>query len=140
MMGILLDTSFLISFYNERESNHKLSIEFSKELEKNKYGKVFTSTFVLDEFFTYMQRKIDTEKAYEIAKSWIMENKGIAEIKEINWNIFYKSFQRFYTQKSQRRPLSFTDCTNIQFSMYLQIEYIATFDLGFEGHMKVLPG
>lgn len=138
-MGIFLDTGFLVAFYNSRDKYHKEALNLFKELKNNKYGKIYTSYFVLDETFTYLQKKMRTGFAYELAELWIVNKKGFAKILELNQDNQTKIAKIFVQQSNERKPLSYTDCSNVVLSQIHYIDNIATFDNEFNQYLTCIP-
>lgn len=139
-MAIFLDTGFLVAFYNSRDKYHKSALKLFKQIKQVKYGKIYTSYFVLDETFTYLQKKMQSGFAYELADLWIIKKKGFAQILEITKEDHTKVAKLFRKQSNERKPLSYTDCTNVTLSQNNQISNISSFDSEFSKFLNVLPG
>ena len=138
-MAAFLDTSFLISYYNTADLNHETALNIIKKIRNKEYGYVYTSDYVLDEFFTYMQKRHKNPNfCYNLAKAWINLNEGIAEILEVDYTAFYNSVQLFIQQKNERKPLSLTDCSIVSICKFNDIQYVISFDDGFEGHLDLI--
>lgn len=119
--------------------NHTKSLEVIKEIKDDKYGHVYTSDYVLDEFFTYMQKRHKNPNyCYDLASGWINLNEGIAEILEVGYDVFYNAVQLFINQKDERKPLSITDCTIVNLCKSNKIQYLVSFDDGFDGHLNLI--
>ena len=135
LLAIILDTSFLIAYYNTADNKHNNAIKIIEDIKNEKYGYVYTSDYILDEFFTYMQKRHrDPTYCYNLATGWLNLNEGIAEILDVNYNIFYNAVQLFISQKDERKPLSITDCTIVKLGESNQIQYLSSFDTGFDGY------
>lgn len=139
ILAIFLDTSFLIAYYNEKDQNHSKASNIAGRIENGDYGYVYASDYVLDEFFTYMQKKHrNPDFCYELADGWINRNEGIAEILEVGYDLFYNSLQLFMTQNKERKPLSVNDCTIVKICEVNKIQYLVTFDDGFDGYLELV--
>lgn len=138
-MAIFLDTSFFIPFYNVKDPKHEKTLELIKACKSNKYGKIFTSYDVLDELLTYIQRKVSKSLSAELAKYWIVERIGFADLLLLDEEDRTKAADLFTTQETERRPLSYTDCSIVIICQKLLIENLATFDSQFSGFLTVHP-
>ncbi|MFV2016229.1 MAG: type II toxin-antitoxin system VapC family toxin [Candidatus Heimdallarchaeota archaeon] len=138
-MAIFLDTSFLIPFYNEKDTKHEKTLELIKACKSNKYGKIFTSYDVLDELLTYIQRKVSKSLSAELAKYWIVEKKGFADLLPLNEEDRIQAADLFTTQENERKPLSYTDCSIVIICQKLHIDNLATFDSQFSSFLTVHP-
>ncbi len=134
-MSIFIDTGIFIGYVNKDDKHHRASSGLIEDIMDNKYGKAFTSNAVFDEAVTFALYKTgDVKKAIEI-RDLIFGNKkeGILqfmnflfvdkEVLDKGWNIFVK-----YADKK----MSFTDCTTIELMNSRDIEYLASFDGGFD--------
>ena len=79
-MAIFLDTSFYIAFFNKRDKYHSRAMKIIQELKKNKYGKLFTSLEVIDELFTFFQRKRMHDIADKLLHLWFKERKMLGTL------------------------------------------------------------
>lgn len=129
-MSVFIDTSFIISYCDSRDSNNARAIELMKEIEKGKYGAIFLSDYILDETATLLKKYLGKENAGEIIDKLI----SAAEMLKIEQLDFTRSLELF----KRMDKLSFTDCTSIHLMEMRGIEYIATFDSDFSSLVKVL--
>ena len=129
-MSVILDTSFIIAYFDIRDHNHPAATALLKELENNKFGKLCLSDYIFDETSTILKKYLGKEKASEkcmhIIKS--LEVKYVdPRLFELGWN-FFRKFDK----------LSFTDCTTIVLMEHHNIDYVASYDAGFDAIVKVL--
>jgi len=135
-MSIFIDAGIFIAYANEKDKLHAQATGFIDDIIENKYGAAFTSNMVFDEAVTFALYKTgDVKKAIEI-KDFILGSKEKdmqqfmnllfvdKEVLDKGWEIFVK----FANKK-----LSFTDCTTIELMNSRDIEYLASFDGGFDG-------
>ncbi|MDD5473110.1 MAG: PIN domain-containing protein [Candidatus Methanoperedens sp.] len=135
-MSIFIDTGIFIGHVNKDDKHHAAASGLVEEIMDNKYGIAFTSNAVFDEAVTFTLYKTgNVKKAFEI-RDLIFENEKEdvpqfmnllfvdKEVLNKGWNIFVK-----YANKK----LSFTDCTTIELMKSRDIEYLASFDGGFDG-------
>ena len=123
---IILDTSFLISFYNSRDNNHNKSWKVMEELIAEKHGEICITDYIFDECATVLFSRLkDLEKAVMICES-------IKKVKcfKIEDTLFEEAWQIFKNQKNSK--FSFTDCTILSLMKEMKINSIATFDKEFE--------
>ena len=139
ILAIFLDSSFLLAYYNTADKYHKDSLAVIDKIRSDEYGHVYTSTYVLDEFFTYLQRKHhDQNYVYTLLEGWFEGSAGIAEILNVDWNIFRSAIDLMRQQKQERKPLSLTDCAIVELCKALEIDKLATYDDGFDGYISVI--
>jgi predicted nucleic acid-binding protein len=135
-MSIFIDTGILIGYVNKDDAHHTAAYSLIEDIIDNKYGAAFISNVVFDEAVTFALYKTgDVKRAIEI-RDLIFGNEiedlqkfmnllfVDKEVLEKGWKIFVK-----YAGKK----LSFTDCTTIELMNSRDIEYLASFDGGFDG-------
>lgn len=137
-MSIFLDTGFYIAFYNSKDKYHSRAKEIYNELKNNKYGKIYTSTDVLDELFTYFQRMISQSAANEIASYWFEKNQRFGSVLFPNESILSKAAGIFSKQIHERKALSFTDCLIIATCKEANISNLVSFESGFHNMINVI--
>ncbi len=129
---ILLDTSFIVSYYNIRDENHDKAIELMKEIESGKYGDICITDYIFDECITVILVRIkNLEKTVEIG-SLLRKSTTVLRVEN---DIFEDSWDIFRSQKNT--TLSFTDCTTLALMVKENIKNIATFDEDFSKIKKL---
>jgi len=123
---ILLDSSFLIAYYNIKDNNHQKTEETMLKIASGYYGQVQITDYIFDETVTYIAAKQGFERAIKVGTTLL---NGM-EIVEVGKENFTSAWNLFKTQHDTR--LSFTDCTNITSMKSLGITKIATFDHDFK--------
>ena len=123
-MPVLLDTSFIIAFDNERDVHHKNAAIMWIKIDKMNYGQYFISDHIFDEIIGVSLRKIGKEKTLDLCNRII---KSIPII-NIDNHLFKESWNLF---KETNLNLSFTDCTNVALIGLFKSNKIATFDEDF---------
>lgn len=135
-MSIFIDTGIFIGYVNKDDEHHAAASGLVEEIMDKKYGIAFTSNVVFDEAVTFaLYRTGNVKKAIEIRdlilgneKEYVPQFMNLLfvdkEVLDKGWNIFVK-----YANKK----LSFTDCTTIELMNNKDIEYLASFDGGFDG-------
>ena len=123
---IILDTSFLVSFYNKDDDNYDKAWEIMQYLISGKYGDVCISDYIFDECVTVLFSRLkDLEKV-----AMICETIKKVKIFKVNSGLFDDSWRIFKEQKNTK--FSFTDCTILALMRWHGIKNIATFDEDFE--------
>lgn len=123
---ILLDTSFIVSYNNERDENHERALRVMNDITSNKYGEAAITDYIFDESMTVLLVRLKElnrvvrigEKLNELT----MQTVGNA-IFEIAWSLF---------RNQKTNKLSFTDCTTIACMQEMNIPLLATFDQEFK--------
>ena len=120
---IILDTSFIVSYFNTRDQNHSKAVRLMKKIHEplcitdDIFGEVVTVSLI---------RLKSLDRASKIGEI-LLKSSEMINVEKTSfdgaWNIFCK-------QKGT--VLSFTDCTTISVMLENNIEKIATFDGDFE--------
>ncbi len=137
-MSIFLDTGFYIAFYNSKDKYHSTALEIFQELKKNNYGKIYTSLDVLNELFTYFQRKNSQHVANKIVSYWFEKDQQFGTILFSNETILSKAVEIFSQQMHERKALSFTDCLIVATCKELDISNLVSFESGFQNLINVI--
>jgi len=124
---ILLDSSFIVSFYNLRDENHSKAIELMENIRKGKYGSACTTDYIFDETITVaLIRLKNLAKVVGMGE----EIRSFFEIADVEKADFEEAWKFFKAQKETK--FSFTDCTTIVVMRRKEINNIATFDGDFK--------
>jgi len=124
---IILDTSFVVSYFNERDKNHLKAVELMKSIANLKFGSVYITDYIFDETLTVgFIRMKNLTKAVEIG-NYLLKSLKIIEVEKTD---FYKAWEIFRKQKNT--DFSFTDCTTISVMKENEIKNLATFDDDFK--------
>jgi predicted nucleic acid-binding protein len=119
---IILDTSFLISYYNTKDENHIKSLEIMKQLVENK-EEIAITDYIFNEFVTIMFYRLkDINGVEEICN----KTKELISYR-VDEEIFNQSWEIFINQKNT--SLSFTDTSIIATIIKNNLTGVATFDL-----------
>jgi predicted nucleic acid-binding protein len=141
-MSIFIDAGVFIAYANNKDKHHARAFGLIDDIMENKYGAVFTSELVFDEAVTFMLYKTGDVRNAARIRDLIAGNKEKnipqfinmlfidSEVLDEGWKIFVK-----YADKK----LSFTDCSTIELMNSRDIEYLASFDGGFDGIVSRLP-
>jgi uncharacterized protein len=124
---IFIDTNVFVAYFNADDAHHKRAVALMQRVVGGEHGSVFTSDYVFDESVTVAlvrTKNVDGAEALGVA---IL---GGVRMLKVTDSIFRAAWKLF---TSNKKGLSFTDCTNVAFMDMFGIEHIATFDKGFEG-------
>ncbi|MHB1493785.1 MAG: type II toxin-antitoxin system VapC family toxin [Thermoplasmataceae archaeon] len=124
---IFLDTSVLVSYLVEKDSNHPRAVILVDEIVSGKHGSAVTSDYVFDETVTVALVRSKSLDIAVAAGALIKESISMIKIDE---DIFENSWMVFKNQESTR--FSFTDCTILTLVKENHIDKIATFDKEFQ--------
>ena len=132
---IFLDTSFLVAFIVDKDTNHEKAVSLMKEIVEGEHGSAITSEYVFDETVTVV---LVRSKSLESAVKTGDLIKESIPVLDVGNNVFEASWKRFRNQKNTK--LSFTDCTILEMVESNHLDKLATFDREFEGadNFKVL--
>ncbi|MHB8603157.1 MAG: type II toxin-antitoxin system VapC family toxin [Nitrosotalea sp.] len=118
---IILDTSFIISYFNTRDQNHSKAAKMMKQM----HEPFCLTDYIFGETATVSLIRLKSiEKAAKIGE--ILKSLLIIDVEKSS---FDKAWNLFCKQKDT--ALSFTDCTTISIMQENYIEKIATFDEDF---------
>ena len=124
---IILDSSFIVSYFNERDENHFKAVELMKDILNLKFGRIHITDYIFDETVTVSFIRLKKlHKVIEIGH----ELMGLARILEVENTHFLSSWDLFKRQRNT--AFSFTDCTTISVMAENEIKNIATFDEDFK--------
>ncbi|MEM2083464.1 MAG: type II toxin-antitoxin system VapC family toxin [Nitrososphaerota archaeon] len=123
---ILLDTSFIVAFYNIRDENHSRAKNLMPDIINGKYGHLYISDYIFDEtitvIFIRLKNLIETVRIGE----YLRKSTKLLEVASSDFEDAWKIFK-----KQKETDFSFTDCTSISLMKRMNIKNIATFDEDF---------
>ena len=125
---IFLDTSFLVAYIVEKDTNHEKAVSLMKEIVEGEHGSAITSEYVFDETVTVVLVRSKSLDSAVRTGDLIKESIPVLEVGN---NIFEASWKRFRNQKNTK--FSFTDCTILEMVESNHLDKLATFDREFEG-------
>ncbi len=124
---IILDSSFIVAYYNTADSNHNKAIGIMKGLGAGEYGDIFITDYIFDETVTVaFVRLKNLNKTVEIGGAV----NSLAKTSYIGKDIFEDTWKLFKGQTGTR--FSFTDCSTLSMMKKEGIKNIATFDEDFK--------
>jgi predicted nucleic acid-binding protein len=129
-MAVFVDTSVWIAARNLDDVNHLRAKEILTSMLKGELGEIYTSDYILDEVVTLMLKRTKRlELAIEMGE-YILKSPRIRKLR-VTEEIFDDAWKKFKSLKG--KLMSFTDCTSLVLMEKRGIEYIASFDSGFDG-------
>ena len=127
-MMIFIDTGAFYASKVKNDMNHLSAIKIEKKIMKGKFGKMITTNYILDEFFTLLRGRVPHEETIRIGETikksrnirviWILE-----ALEETAWEFF---------KTHQDKTYSFTDCTCFVVMRSLGMNVAFTYDSHFE--------
>jgi predicted nucleic acid-binding protein len=132
---IFLDSSFLVAFEVDGDSNHASATKVMREVARGARGSPVISDYVFDEVVTVTFVRTKSLSKARLVGDGLLESFRMLRVSD---EVFKEAWQRFRNQKGTR--LSFTDSTTVELMMQNEIDNIATFDRGFQsaGEFAVL--
>jgi predicted nucleic acid-binding protein len=120
---IFLDSSFIISFQVEEDSNHSSAVRVMHDIVGGKYGRPFLSDYIFSETVTVIFSKTKSlQKAVKTGE----EMKNSYDIRRVDESSLEGAWGIFKKQTGTR--FSFADCTTIRLLLETGVKNIATFD------------
>ncbi len=124
---IFLDTSVLVAYIVDRDTNHAKAVPLMKGIVSGRHGPAITSEYVFDETVTVV---LVRSKSLDSAIKTGNLIKESMQVLSVTSNTFEASWNRFRNQKDTK--FSFTDCTILEMVETNHIDKLATFDKEFE--------
>ena len=120
---IVLDTSFIVSYFNTRDQNHLKAVKLMKKI----HEPLCITDYIFGEVVTVSLIRLKSlDRASKIGNV-LLKSLKIINVEKTSfdnaWNLFCKQ---------KETVLSFTDCTTISVMLENDIEKIATFDGDFD--------
>ncbi|TRZ91791.1 MAG: PIN domain-containing protein [Methanosarcinales archaeon] len=140
-MSIFIDACIFIAYVNEKDKLHAQASSLIDDIMNNKYGAVFTSNAVFSEAVTFLLYKTGDVRNSARVRDFILGNKEkdvqqFMNLLFVDKEVLNKGWEAFVKYASKK--LSFTDCTTIELMDSRDIEYLASFDGGFDGIVQRL--
>lgn len=132
LMGVFLDTSFLVALVNADDENHKIAQSVKARIANKELGQPYISDYIFDELVTFLKsRHVRPEKIEEFGDSLLKD--GSIKLLKIDSAAFFQSWELF----KKSTGLSFTDCTSIVLVTEFGIKNIASYDSDFDKSTSV---
>lgn len=132
-MVVLIDTGYFVALTNEDDENHERANELFDDLVGGAYGTRLTTDFILDEAVTVTWVRTKRKKLVEDVYSLFIGKEAMVVLHSFPHDLIEQAWEIFEKYSDKKRPLSYTDCTNIVFCQKKNIDYILSFDSEFDG-------
>lgn len=124
--GIILDTSFLVAYHNERDTHHARALEVMERVTSGEWGAALLPEYVFLELTTVLARRRDLATAVS-AGEWLL---AVEELEFVPCSeLFLEVFEVFRGFKGSNP--SFTDAAIAAIARRRGIDHVATFDRDF---------
>jgi predicted nucleic acid-binding protein len=135
-MGIFLDTCFFYAIISKKDPNHKRAHFLLDELETKKYGKIYSSDYIVDEALTLASiRSNGNPVVLEQMGKLFFGEEQIAKILPIHSEWLEEIYALQFQMTNSDNKISFTDCSSIVCCKKQRISSIISFDGHFSGHL-----
>ena len=133
-VGILIDTGVFYAFYNRRDIHHLDSICLITHVLEGKFGRPYTSEFVVSETYTLLRYRLGYNTALAFLRALSKSDIEIIFTSKDDFEEIVKILEKY-----SERKLSFTDATLIHLSKNYGIETIASYDeRSFSGVLRII--
>jgi len=124
---IVLDSSFVVAFHNERDVHHEAAARTMGDVIAGKWGRVLLLEYVFVEVVTVVMARRGLRAAVNVGTA-------LLEARELDFvpctELFVDTFESFRGQSEAR--LSFTDAAIVTAARRYDALRVATFDRDFE--------
>lgn len=120
---IFLDSSFLVAYTVDGDSNHSKAIELMRGIVDSVHGPPVISDYVFDETVTVVfLRTRELQMAKSVGEAMLRAFRML----RVDGQAFRDAWKRFRSQKGTK--YSFTDCATVELMLQNGVNNIATFD------------
>lgn len=125
---IVLDSSFLIAYYNTRDVHHSAAARTMIQILGEKWGRGLLLEYVFLETVTVLRARRDASVAISVGKTLL----SAAEVDFVPCSgVFNDAFETF--QRLRQHELSFVDSAIVSVALQNAPGFVATFDQDFSG-------
>jgi predicted nucleic acid-binding protein len=125
---LVLDSSFLIAFHNERDVHHARALDIMDRALAGEWGPMLLAEYVFLEVVTVIRLRRDLATAVRVGELLL----GARELEFLPCSqVFLQAFEVF--RGESRRKLSFVDAAVAALARSHPPGAVASFDSGFEG-------
>ncbi len=132
-MSVFIDTGVFVAARNTRDINHKRAVELLEKAIRGEYGEIFTSDYVFGEAVTVALVRTGRPDVAARTGQLILTMPGIRVV-FVDEELFKNAWARFV--RLAAKGLSFTDCATLAIMDRYKIDYLLSFDRGFDGLVK----
>ena len=133
---VVLDSSFLVAFHNQRDTNHAPARKVFDRMLKGEWGDILLPEYVFLEVVTVLAARRDLETAVSVGEILL----GAREIEFVPCSgHFLGAYEVFREQREFR--LSFVDAAIVAVARDRHAKSIATFDRDFQAlpDLEIVP-
>lgn len=138
-MKLFLDTSSLLSVFDQSDNNHSACSEFWKDLFRDESSEPVISDYILDELTTRVRYQISHARALQVLITLLqlIERRRLSLI----WiDQAYFAQARSIFERYDDQEFSFTDCTSFAICQQIGIQHAFALDRDFKIFgLNVLP-
>lgn len=128
-MTAFIDTGIFVGFHNKRDEHHEVAKAIMKEVMNGRFGKIYTSDYVLNETVAFTCKKVkDTNIVLGIMN--LIQNSGTIELLHVDRSIFASAKMSF--EKYPDLLLTLTDWTIANMIVKFDIENLLSIDSDFD--------
>lgn len=125
---IVLDSSFLVAFHNERDVHHPAAAAVMERLLGGEWETALLSEYVFLEVVTVLRRRVDLEAAVGVGQTLL----GAGELRFVpGAEVFREAFDLLRSERGS--ALSFADAAVAALARRNPPGFVATFDADFTG-------
>jgi predicted nucleic acid-binding protein len=124
---IVLDSSFLIAFYNERDVHHKAALRVMERLLEGEFDPVLLPEYVFLEVVTVLSARRGLSIAVSVGRTLLNSE----EVEFVPCSEYFVATMDAFAREG-RLGLSFTDAAIVAICRQRGAEYVATFDADFK--------
>ncbi|MFQ6124210.1 MAG: type II toxin-antitoxin system VapC family toxin [Candidatus Heimdallarchaeota archaeon] len=134
-MSILIDTGVWIGYFNIDDSQAERSNEIIEEVQRGKYGIAWTTTFIIDELFTFLVRATrNLQLAINATTVVLGKKEDVKPFLRIYCITYEECLEALnLAERYKDRQMNFTDLVSIVAYNKLGLSYIASYDNHFTG-------
>ena len=134
-----IDTGVFFAAYNRNDEMHLDGALILVSSVLGWFGKVYTSTYVIDETLTLTKAKMGGADAVRLSEDITSSNK-ITKLNVDGDETILRDALAKFKEYSDVRGLSFTDCTTLVLGERLKIGVLLSFDESFKAFVPMLLG
>lgn len=134
-----IDTGVFFAAHNKNDQMHLDGASVLIASMLGWFGKVYTSTYVIDETLTLTKAKIGGTDAARLSEN-IMGSKRTTKLSVDEDEMVFRDALTRFKEHSDVRGFSFTDCTTLVLQEKLKIGTLLSFDRAFKPFVPELLG
>lgn len=141
-MSAFIDSNIFIAFANERDRDHARSVGLIDRLRRGEFGQPYSSDYVFDEAVTTaLIRTGRLDAAVKVGKIILGSKEesipSLVRLIRVDERTFAEAWAVFKTGRFE--GLSFTDHTILAQLREFKIDFLISFDKGFDGLAARIP-